>query len=149
MRYTPRMKAESNLGGLLGKSSRLLANVFNNDLVKHNLTIAQWTLLALLWDKDNQSQKELQEELLKNKATITSLITYLIKNGFITKSKDELDRRSYIVSLTNKGREMQRVTIPIAIQNIGIATKEITQSDLETTNKVLSQIINNLTQEHS
>jgi len=143
------MKAESNLGGLLGKSSRLLANRFNNDLVRHELTIAQWTLLALLWEKDHQSQKELQKELLKDKATITSLITYLIKNGFVSKSKDTLDKRSFIVSLTEKGRKMQKVTIPVAVQNIGIATQDIAQSDLETTYKVLTQIIINLTKEHS
>ena len=143
------MKAESNLGGLLGKSSRLLANHFNNDLVKHELTIAQWALLALLWEKDHQSQKELQQELLKDKATITSLLTYLIKNGFVSKSKDTLDKRSFIVSLSDKGRAIQKVTIPIAIENISVATKDIVQSDLETTYKVLAKIILNLTKEDS
>jgi DNA-binding MarR family transcriptional regulator len=142
------MKAESNLGGLLGKSSRLLANHFNNDLNKHALTIAQWSLLAVLWDRDHQSQKELQEELLKDKATITSLITYLIKSGFISKSKDINDKRSYIVSLTDKGRSIQKVTIPIAIQNITLATQGITQRDLETTSKVLTKVIINLTKEN-
>ena len=143
------MKAESNLGGLLGKSSRLLANLFNNDLTQHNLTIAQWTLLALLWGKDHQSQKELQIELLKDKATITSLVTYLIKNGFVTKTKDSSDKRSFIVSLTQKGQEMQIKTIPIAIQNITIATANIDKDELATTTKVLSQIIINLTKENS
>ena len=142
------MKAESNLGGLLGKSSRLLANQFNNDLAKHGLTIAQWTLLAVLWDEDHRSQKALQKELLKDKATINSLINYLINNGFITKSKDENDKRSFIVSLTPKGKEIQSLTIPIAIQNISIATCNIKKSDLETTYKVLTQIITNLTKEH-
>lgn len=142
------MKAESNLGGLLGKSSRLLANQFNNDLAKHGLTIAQWTLLAVLWDEDHRSQKALQKELLKDKATVNSLINYLINNGFITKSKDENDKRSFIVSLTSKGKEIQSLTIPIAIQNISIATYNIKKSDLETTYKVLTQIITNLTKEH-
>ena len=118
-------------------------------MAQHDLTIAQWTLLALLWSRDKQSQKELQKELLKDKATVTSLVTYLIKNEFITKSKDSKDQRSFIVSLTDKGREMQGVTIPIAIQNIGIATKGITKNDLQITYKVLTQVIINLTKEHS
>ena len=143
------MKPESNLGGLLGKSSRLLANHFNSDLIALDLTIAQWTLLALLWERDHQHQKELQQALLKDKATVTSLVTYLIKNGFITKSKDENDKRSYIVSLTPKGQEIQIKAIPLAIQHITLATQGIDKEALETTNKVLSQIITNLTQEHS
>ena len=66
------MKAESNLGGLLGKVSRLLANEFNNSLSQHQITVEQWSLLAVLWVEDGQKQKELQSALLKNKATINS-----------------------------------------------------------------------------
>ena len=142
------MNAQSNLGGLLGKSSRLLANAFNNDLNKHALTIAQWTLLALLWDRDHQSQKEIQDELLKDKASVTSLVSYLIKNGFISKKQNSNDKRSFIVSLTQKGKDVQSKTIPIAIKNITTATQDISPEALATTTKVLTQIITNLTQEN-
>ena len=141
------MNARSNLGGLLGKSSRLLANHLNNDLNIHSLTIAQWTLLAVLWDKDHQSQKELQEELLKDKASVTSLVSYLIKNGFVSKVQSTNDKRSFIVSLTQKGKDIQKTTIPIAMQNISLATQEIDKEELATTTKVLAQIIDNLTKE--
>ena len=141
------MNAQSNLGGLLGKSSRLLANHFNSDLNVHSLTIAQWTLLAVLWDKDHQSQKELQDELLKDKASVTSLVSYLIKNGFVSKVQSANDKRSFIVSLTKKGKDIQKTTISIAIQNISLATQEIDQEELATTTKVLAQIIDNLTKE--
>ena len=143
------MKAESNLGGLLGKSSRLLANQFNTDLSSHGLTIAQWTLLAELWSEDKRSQKSLGKALLKDKATVNSLLSYLIKNGFVSKSRDGKDKRSFIVSLTPKGKEMQMETIPLAMKNITMATQLITKEDLETTVKVLTQIIINLTKDPS
>ena len=44
---------------------------------------------------------------------------------------------------------MQQVTIPLAMKNIGIATDGIDLRELETTVKVLNQIINNLTKERS
>jgi len=141
------MRAESNLGGLLGKSSRLLANSFNSDLVKHDLTVEQWSLLALLWSEDHQSQKSLQEGLLKDKATINSLLKYLSNSGFVKRKKDEKDKRSVIVSLSEKGRLMQSETIPIAMKNIGIATENISAEELHITMKVLTQIISNLTKE--
>ena len=143
------MKAKSNLGGLLGKSSRLLANQFNTDLLTHGLTIAQWTLLAELWQEDKRSQKSLEKALLKDKATVNSLLSYLINNGFVSKSKDGKDKRSFIVSLSQKGREIQRETIPLAMKNIGMATQDITKEDLETTLRVLTQIITNLTKDPS
>ena len=143
------MKAESNLGGLLGKASRLLSNQFNNDLLAHDLTVEQWSLMAVLWSKDGQKQKELQKVLLKDKATINSLVNYLLKNGFINKEQDIVDKRSFIISLTSKGKTMQHVTIPLAMKNIAKATDGIDASELETTVKVLNQIIINLTKERS
>ncbi len=140
------MKAESNLGGLLGKSSRLLSNTLQNALVSHGLTVEQWSLLAVLWSEDHQSQKALQVALLKDKATISSLLSYLIKSDFIFKCQDKKDKRSFIISLTPKGRQMQGITIPIAMQSIGIAIKNIHKNDLEITYKVLNQIIVNLTE---
>lgn len=141
------MKAESNLGGLLGKANRLLSNSFNRDLSKLGITIEQWTLLAVLWSEGSQNQKALQKALLKDKATITSLVGYLVKNGFVSKRRDTADRRSFIISLTDKGREMQAATIPLAMKNIGLAVEGIDASELETTVKVLGQIIENITKE--
>ena len=138
------MNIEANLGSLLGKSSRLLANNLNNSLREVNLTVEQWSMLALLWSKDNQTQKSLQETLLKNKATINSLVSYLIKDNFITKRVSPTDKRSAIVSLTKKGKEMKNHTIPIAINSILLATEGINKQELQTTFKVLEQIINNL-----
>jgi len=143
------MKAESNLGGLLGKASRLLSNQFNSDLLQHDLTVEQWSLLAVLWSEDSLKQKELQKALLKDKATINSLVNYLLKNAFIHKEQDIVDKRSYIITLTPKGKRMQHVTIPLAMKNIGKAIDGIDASELETTVKVLNQIINNLTKERS
>ena len=139
------MRAESNLGGLLGKSSRLLSNQFNHDLTQHNLTVEQWSLLAILWSDDAQKQKDLQAALLKDKATINSLVSYLLKNGFVMKERDSIDKRSFIISLTSKGRLMQEVTIPLAMKNIGKAIEGIDEDALKTTVTVLTQIINNLT----
>ena len=143
------MKAESNIGGLLGKASRLLSNELNNSLSEHKLTVEQWSLLAVLWTQDGQKQKELQQELLKDKATINSLVSYLLKDGFITKKRNEYDKRSFIISLTQKGKEMQKHTIPLAMQSISMSIVDIDADALQTTTKVLTQIINNLTKEKS
>lgn len=142
------MKAESNLGGLLGKSSRLLSNAFNTDLVTLGITVEQWTLLATLWTDDHQNQKALQETLLKDKASINSLLRYLIQGGFVSKKQSRQDKRSFIVSLTDKGREIQKTSIPLAMKNIKIAIEGIEPKNLAICTEVLAQIILNLTKEN-
>ena len=143
------MKAETNIGGLLGKSSRLLSNNFNHDMIQHNLTVEQWSLLAVLWSKDARKQKDLQAELLKDKATISSLVSYLVKNGFVRKERDSIDKRSFVIYLTSKGKSIKEITIPLAVHNIGKAIEGIDTDELKTTMRVLTQIINNLTKEKS
>ena len=147
MRYTSFMKAENNIGGLLGKSSRLLSNRFNNELVSLGLTVQQWTLLAVLWKKNPQTQKALQEALLKDKASINSLVGNLIKSGFITKEQNPDDRRSFLVSLSKKGIEIQSKSIPLAMSSISVATQGIAQSEIDIFTKVAQQIILNLTKD--
>jgi len=141
------MKAENNIGGLLGKSSRLLSNNLNTDLNKLNLTVEQWSLLAVLWDSNGISQKELQEALLKDKASINSLISYLIKNGFITKKQSLHDKRSFLVSLTKKGEDIKEESIPLAMKNIMKAVDGIKKEELAIFVKVTTQIIQNLTKD--
>ena len=141
------MKAENNIGGLLGKSSRLLSNNLNTDLNKLNLTVEQWSLLAVLWDRNGISQKELQEALLKDKASINSLISYLIKNGFITKKQSLHDKRSFLVSLTKKGEDIKEESIPLAMKNIMKAVDGIKKEELAIFVKVTTQIIQNLTKD--
>ena len=138
------MEAESNLGGLLGKSSRLMSNKLNKELTKYQLTTEQWSLLALLWSKNDRTQKSLQNELLKNKSTINSLVNYLIKNGFITKKQDTKDKRNTIISLTPLGMEVQLPTIMSAQSVIMEAIMDINKDDLEITKKTLLKIIKNL-----
>ena len=143
------MKAESNLGGLLGKASRLLSNELNHSLSEHKLTVEQWSFLAVLWIEDSQKQKELQEALLKDKATVNSLVSNLLKNGFVLKEQDKFDKRSFIISLSQKGKDMQKVSLPIAMQSITKSIVGIDKDELKITTKVLAQIIKNLTQEKS
>jgi len=143
------MKPESNLGGLLGKASRLLANDLNTTLKVHGLTVEQWTLLAVLWGHDALKQKELQAALLKDKATINSLVSYLVKDGFVHKKQDELDKRSVVVSLTPKGKEMQFATVPLTMKSITKATADIDEEALQVATTVLQQLIHNLTKETS
>ena len=60
------MRAEDSLGGLLGKSSRLMRNQLHHNLqqVECCITVEQWVLLASLWSEDGVSPRVLSERLL-------------------------------------------------------------------------------------
>ena len=142
------MQAEDSLGGLLGKSSRLMRNQLHRNLrlVESQITVEQWILLAELWSGDGGlTPLELSKRLLKHKASITNLLKGAEKSGYVYRQKDSRDRRVSKVFLTDKGRQLEAALIPIAMQTIMSATEGISPDHLAITANVLKQIIHNLT----
>jgi len=66
---------------------------------------------------------------------------------YLVKKPSTIDKRSFIVSLTQEGKEIKSTSVPMAIKSIQIATKDIEEEELQTTLKVLDKIINNLTKD--
>ncbi|MBO6622107.1 MAG: MarR family transcriptional regulator [Balneola sp.] len=80
----------------------------NQRLCRHlseaNLTISQFGVLEALLHLGAQNQKELGQKLLKSGGNITLVIDNLEKNGFVSRKKDQNDRRALIVDLTVQGK---------------------------------------------
>jgi len=138
------MKAKTNLGGLLGKSSRLMSNALDAKLKCMGLTSQQWSLMAELASVGGRNQTELAQALLKNKASVGSLIDYLEKKNCITRKASPKDRRETIVELTPTGWALFGESTPLAREIIDQATNGLPQGELATTLTVLKQIIHNL-----
>ena len=65
----------------------------------------QGRILAILKLQPEIGQKELGYLLDMSKQALAELLGKLEKNGYITRTQSERDRRSYIVKLTDSGRE--------------------------------------------
>ncbi|MEQ9090556.1 MAG: MarR family transcriptional regulator [Balneola sp.] len=80
----------------------------NQRLCRHlseaNLTISQFGVLEALLHLGPQNQKELGQKLLKSGGNITLVIDNLEKSGFVSRKKDQKDRRALIVELTAQGK---------------------------------------------
>lgn len=63
-------------------------------------------LLGLLEGRDHISIKAVVAMLAKPNSTITSAVTRLIDKGLIVKEIDPQDRRSYLLKLTRKGKDI-------------------------------------------
>jgi len=133
-------------GELIGKSSRLLTNSLSKNLLLSNtgITSEQWIILQILV-KGSKNQKELSEITLKTKATISSLISYLLKSDLITKTKSNIDNRNTILSISKKGINVIKQTENNAFQSIKQATNNFSEKEIKELNKYLSRIITNLT----
>ncbi|MFX1480355.1 MAG: MarR family winged helix-turn-helix transcriptional regulator [Promethearchaeota archaeon] len=80
-----------------------------------SLTPPQYSILTELWKSDGKQFKELASACCCSPSTITGIIDTMEKNELVYREKNPSDRRSLLVKLTEKGKEIQSSTPPIKI----------------------------------
>lgn len=89
-------------------ASRLLTQAYHPLLSKHGLTYPQYLVLLVLWEKDAQPVNDIARRLLLETNTVTPLLQRMEKEGILVRRRGEKDGRQMIVSLTRKGKDLQK-----------------------------------------
>ncbi|NBD23280.1 MarR family winged helix-turn-helix transcriptional regulator [Paenibacillus glycinis] len=79
----------------------------NRELKEQDINSSEYIFLINLYEKDGVSQETLSSNLFINKAATARAIGRLEKLGYVKRSRDPLDSRAYLVTLTAKGLEMR------------------------------------------
>jgi DNA-binding MarR family transcriptional regulator len=110
-----------------------------------DLTVDQTLILQFLSRKENLSQKELAELLLKEDASITRMVESLVKKKYLVRKKDSNDRRKSILKITDKGLNSLNALEAVVISNRQKALNSITEDELAQVTTILNKIITNCT----
>ena len=88
------------------RSGRLLRHFLQQKLKidERYLTPEQFFILLRLYVKDGQTQRELADKILNDHPNITRLIDKLEQKAYVQRAHNEKDRRSYLITLSAKGR---------------------------------------------
>lgn len=109
-----------------------------------DITTEQWGVLVCLWSKDQQTQQALSEQTNKDKASITRLLDALAKHELIIRQSDPADRRTNIIHLTGKGKEIEQKAMVLVEESINQAIEGISKEDILFTRDITMRILNNL-----
>jgi DNA-binding MarR family transcriptional regulator len=97
----------------------------------------QELLLMLLWDQDDRPQSELVGLLGVEAPTVTKTLQRLEQQGLVARHRPAANRRTVVVSLTDRGRSLHR-----EVQQLWAALEEATTASLtETERQGLSQLL--------
>lgn len=135
---------KETIGSLLITSSRLMKRTMDEQLKEYNLTSSQWALLKLLSEEQNLTQAQLAQRSLSDRATTGTIIDKLIEKGFICKKQGEQDRRSYVVSITEDGKNIARSIMYLGIEHNNRAVTGLSQEEITTLVSCLKTMIENL-----
>ena len=112
-------KLDNQLCFRLYTASRLITQAYHPLLSRQGLTYPQYLVLLVLWEKDAQPVNDIAKRLLLETNTVTPLLQRMEKEGVLTRAKGKKDARQMIVSLTKKGKDLQKklAGVPATVGN--------------------------------
>jgi len=130
---------ENSIAPWLGKTVKIveyyLQEAFNQK--KIDLTKEQMIVLKRLHDQDGLHQNELAFLTLRDKSTLTRLLSKMENKNYISRKQSKKDKRINNVYLTDLGKEIFNKTRPIIKHIIDTMEQNISQKEKQ-------QIINSL-----
>jgi len=97
-----RQKTIRNLLLLMEDFGRLMATKKFELIPTSILSNSQMDVLLIIYFHGHQSIKGLAEKLHVTSSGVSQLVTFLVKDGFLTRTEDESDRRIIRLELTKK-----------------------------------------------
>ena len=109
----------NNIKTLINESKLNLSTLIAFTRAEHKIHNLEYsTVLEALYNKGDLRICEIIEKILTTSGNITVVIKNLEKEGFIKKNPDPLDKRSTIISITDKGKNIVEEILPKHINNI-------------------------------
>lgn len=96
-----------------------------------DLTPEQFLLIDLLWNHGPMSQQAIADKMQKDKNSVTKLVDALEAKGLVIRKKDENDRRSNLLVLTQKAEEMKESAKEKGISVLDRALEGISEEELK------------------
>ncbi|MGF1717706.1 MarR family transcriptional regulator [Photobacterium chitinilyticum] len=106
---------QESFGWLVNVVANNAGKSFDNELKKHGLSIALWPTLMCLWEEEGITQRDIALKSKVESSTTTRTLDKLVKLELVERHEDPNSRRSFRIYLTDKGRALKDVLLPIPI----------------------------------
>lgn len=127
---------------------RLCARGFNRSLARrlaaHGITFGQWIYLRILWKHEGLTQRALAEAANLTEPTTHTALTKLEKQGLVERRTQGTNKRKLYTFLTDKGRDLQMLLEPLAIESNDVALAGLSKARCDELREDLLIILANL-----
>lgn len=96
------------VGQLLAQVCRMTGHHLRTHMEKLGLHRGQGFALIHLWHHDGLPQREISRAMHLRPASVTNMLQRMERDGWITRSRDELDQRIVRVYLTSKAKAVRK-----------------------------------------
>lgn len=133
-----------NIGKYISQLHRK-GNVFiNRELSKYDLSVGQFMFLLDLYMKDGKNQEEISDSLKIDKGTTARAIKKLEEQGFVIRIKNENDKRSNKIYLTDKAKDIKENVFDILDDWNQKISMILTKEEEKTMKNILKKVCENI-----
>ena len=132
------------LAHLIRDVARAQMRALQYRLTPHGVSFGHWTFLRILWNRDGLTQKELSDFAGVMEPTTFAAVKAMERMGFIERRHLPGNRKNMHVYLTNAGRSLEGVLVPLAEEVNQISVEGLPDRSLSMIRNALVQVIENL-----
>jgi DNA-binding MarR family transcriptional regulator len=138
---------DDNLGYLVNRTARLMAQMFSRRLQRHGVALAQWAILLFLYAKDGQTQRELSRVVAIEPPTVARTIDRMVRDGLVRREPHPRDGRATRIRLTPRALALRDELAAESMAGNQFAARVLNGEELETLKTLLRRVIDGLTAE--
>lgn len=128
------------IGKYISQLYRKGSSFISKQLNELGIGSGQVMFLLELYRQDGRSQEELSEVLHIDKGTTARAIKKLEEEGFLTRIKDEMDKRAYKVFLTQKSKDLKQNIFDVMLNWEDSITSKLTNEEADMMIMLLDKI---------
>jgi MarR family transcriptional regulator, transcriptional regulator for hemolysin len=122
-------------------ASKILEKALDVELLRiHNISSAQWKVIASLAALNGLSQKELADFLSLDASSLVPVIDKLEQNHFVIRKPDPKDRRNNRIFITKKAESVIDLIVDAILKLRKSVYKNISEHDIKVTKTVLKKM---------
>lgn len=126
------------------KTSKKMADMFNERLIPLGVTRVQWIAMYFLLKYGELSQKELGERMDIKESTVARLLDRMEGEDLVIRNQTPEDRRVKYIKLTTKGKEKIEDLLPEGQKMSEFFSMGITEEEIEVFKRVLQKFMENI-----
>jgi DNA-binding MarR family transcriptional regulator len=141
---TKPLRPDSSVGYQVNRLARLFEVALRDRIAAYGVVPGQFPALLALFDRDEQTQRELCEIASVDQSTMAKTLARMRRDGLVREEPDPADGRRIRYQLTPRARALEADLAAAGHEVIALATRGIPAATLAAFDQALDQMAGNL-----